>query len=403
MAERVLFLHPSDEAYGADRILLTLAVELKGRGHEVCVLVADDGEEGWLSRTLAASGIRCARRPLAAARRRGFHPRRLPGYVTELWRARRVVRDEAIAFGASVIHVNTSALLVGALVGRPGGAVRVWHVHEIILRPLLMRWLFGMAVMGTAHRVVAVSDAVRLHLAGSWPGRSRVSTVHNGIAARPATDGTRDADVVGTPAAGPGAPPAVLVAFVGRLNRWKGYEVFVDAAAIVAPACPNVRFLVIGDPPAAEGWRRNDLADRLDASGLRDRTTVVGFHPDPPAIMEQVDILVVPSVLPDPFPTVILEGMRASCAIVASSLGGAVEMIEEGESGLFSTPGSAASVADAVIRLARDDGARRRMGGAARRRVEREFTVPAFVDGIEGVYRDATERFRRPPSSHARG
>lgn len=401
MAQRVLFLHPSDEPYGADRILLTLAVELHRRGHEVCVLVADDAEEGWLSRTLTASGIRCARRPLAAARRSGFRPRRLPRYVVDLWRARRVVREEAAAFRSTVIHINTSALLVGALVGRPSGAVRVWHVHEIILRPLLMRWLFGMAVMGTAHRVVAVSDAVGLHLRKSWPARSHVATVHNGLGARPAPEAVADGHLI-HPDGGLDRPE-VVVAFVGRLNRWKGYEVFVDAAAIVAEVCPTVRFLIIGDPPVAEKWRQKDLQERLDAVGLHGRTTVMGFHPDPPKIMEEVDILVVPSVLPDPFPTVILEGMRASCAIVASKLGGAMEMIEEGQSGLFSTPGSAASVADAVIRLAGDERVRRRMGKAARRRVEREFTVAAFVDGIEGVYRDATAQVRRPRRPNARG
>ena len=85
--ERILFLHPSDEQYGADRVLRAAVTGMRDRGHAVRVLVADDSSPGWLSERLAADGIEVRRGPLAPARRRYLTLWGLPGFVADLWRA----------------------------------------------------------------------------------------------------------------------------------------------------------------------------------------------------------------------------------------------------------------------------------------------------------------------------
>ena len=57
----VLFLHPSDEAYGADRVLLDIVLGLRERGHSVSVLLADDLPSGWLSARLVEAGVHVRR------------------------------------------------------------------------------------------------------------------------------------------------------------------------------------------------------------------------------------------------------------------------------------------------------------------------------------------------------
>jgi glycosyltransferase involved in cell wall biosynthesis len=368
----VLVVHPSDEAYGADRVVLRLATGLAARGWRVRVLLSDDQAPGWLTRRLDEAAIPIARGPLAPARRRYMRPLALPGYVRRLVRARRWIRAEAATFRPTVIHVNTSALLVGAILGRPAGARLAWHVHEIVVRPRLLAWVFRLAPALAADRVVAISGAVRDHCSPLRLRRRRIDVVWNGLEDRAVAP------------LSPGAAP--IVAFVGRLNRWKGYEVFVDAAARLAPVLPDARFLIAGDPPEGESWRIGALRNRLDSHRLAGRAEHVGFSADVPALLDGVDVVAVPSTWPEPFGLVTLEAMRAGRPVVATAHGGTLDLVEDGVTGLLVPPRDPAALADAIATLLRDPGLRARMGAAARARFEASFTIARFLDGIEAAY-----------------
>lgn len=372
----VLFLHGSDEAYGADRILLDVIVGLSKHGWPIHVLLPDDVAPGWLSASLAAAGIPVERLPLAVARRRHFRLSALPAYVGELSRARRTIRRRARRVKACIIHVNTSALPVAAILGRPGGARLVWHVHEIIVRPRPIAWLFRLLPPLTANRVIAVSAAVRSHLTPLGLFGRRVVTVRNGLAAR-------------EPAPMPGLrrENRRLVAFVGRLNRWKGYELFVDAVTRVADRHPDVDFVVAGDAPPGEAWRTDDLDRRIAEAGLGGRIRALGLVPDGASVSEAADIVVIPSTWPEPFGLVALEAMRAGRAVVAAAHGGIPEIVEDQVSGVLVPPGDVAALASAIGSLLDDPQRMAALGAAARDRVETVFAVDRTVDEVERVYR----------------
>jgi glycosyltransferase involved in cell wall biosynthesis len=283
------------------------------------------------------------------------------------------VRTAAIRHRADVIHVNTSALLVGAILGRPGGARLVWHVHEIVVRPRPVAWLFRLAPPLRADRVIAISDAVRRHLTPLGRFHRRVTTVHNGLPLRPPT------------------PPAdrhrePLVACVGRLNRWKGQADFLAAAALLAGRFPTARFLIAGDPPPGEPERLAELETQRRAAGLEDRVELAGFVEDGAAIFERAAVAVVPSLWPEPFGLVVLEAMQAGSAVVATDHGGAAEMIEHERSGLLVPPADPERLAAAIARILDNPAFGEALGTAARARAEREFGVAAMLDGIERVY-----------------
>ena len=180
----------------------------------------------------------------------------------------------------------------------------------------------------------------------------------------------------------------VLVAFVGRLNRWKGYDVFVEAVRHIADRYSAVDFVIAGDPPVGEEWRVPELERTLAQGGLGDRVRSLGFVADGSAVIEAADIVVAPSLWPDPFPTVVLEAMRAGKAVVASAHGGALEMIEDGVSGVLVSPGSAAALGAGIGTLIDAPNERERIGMAARDRIRAMFTLDRMVDGVEQVYRE---------------
>lgn len=368
----VLFIHASDEAYGADRTLFRQMLGLHERGWGVRLILPDDIAPGWLSAAAGGAGIPVERRPIAVARRRYLRWARIPRYIVMLVRARRMLRTVIDAQRPAIVHVNTSAVLVGAILGRPAGIRLVWHIHEIIVRPRSMAWLFRALPVLTADRVITVSDAVRAHLVQGH--RRKVITVRNGIDPR---------DPSPLPALDPGEGP--LVAFVGRLNRWKGYEIFVEAAALVVARFPSTRFVIAGDPPAGESWRTADLDDRIARAGLTGNVRTLGFVVDGSAVFDAADIAVVPSTWPEPFGLVIIEAMQSGCAVIATDHGGAPEIIEPG-TGILVRPGDPVALADAICALLVDPERRAAMGAAGRARVATEFNTARMVDGLEQVF-----------------
>ncbi len=373
----VLFVHASDEAYGADRILLDLVLGLSARGWPVEVLVPNDMPPGWLSESLAAAGVAVERMPLGVARRRHFRLGVLPAYLRSLWQARRSIRATARRMKAGIVHINTSALPVAAMLGRPRGARLVWQVHEIVVRPRSMALVFRMLPPLTADRVIAVSEAVRRHLTPAGRFRRRVVTVHNGLADRPLAP-MPDLRREGRP----------LVAFVGRLNRWKGYGLFVRAVAMIADRHPTADFVIAGDAPPGEEWRIPDLQRQLAAVGLEGRVRTLGFVVDGASVAEAADIVVIPSTWPEPFGMVALEAMRAGRVVVAAAHGGVLEIVEDRVSGILFPPGDVNALAAAIGEALDDPTGRARMGAAARERVLTEFSLDRMVDGVERVYLD---------------
>lgn len=372
----ILFLHPADEGYGADRVLLAAVTAAREAGWEARVMLPDDQPPGWLTAQLTAIGVEVTRGPLAVARRRYLALRGLPRYAAELWRARRHVRRVADEWRPSLVHVNTTALLVGAIIGRPAGAPVVWHVHEIVIRPRGLAWLFRVGPALTAERVIAISEAVRRWVSIVPWRRARVIRVYNGIDAgdpRP-----------WRPAGGP-----VVVAFIGRLNRWKGAEVLVDAVAGMGAGEQAAQFLIAGDAPPGEEWRVAELQERIVRAGVADRVQLVGYCDDVPAFLDTVDVVVVPSIWPEPFGLVTTEAMRAGCAVIATDHGAAPELLDGGSCGLLVPPDDVSALADALERLRHDPGLRRRLGAAARSRIETVFNREQFVTGLLHVYESA--------------
>lgn len=371
-APAVLFLHPSDEPYGADRILVTMASGLARRGARVTVAISDDSTPGWTSARLLDAGIAVRRGPLAPARRRYLHPLRIVAYLERLFRARSFVLRLAREVRADVIHVNTSSLLVGALLGRANGVRVVWHVHEIVQRPFLMAVLFRLLPL-SADVTIAVSGST---LANLWPprlARRRGIVVRNGI------------DVVGLLEEHPRNTP-LRVAFVGRLNRWKGYEVFVAAADKLIREGRPTTFVIAGSPPEGEEWRSSHLRDLVEATAAPFQFDILGLHNSPESLLASVDVVVVPSTLPDPLPTVVLEAMALGTPVVASAVGGIPEMIEDGRTGLLVPPGDAAGLATSIARLLDDEAYRRRVAAAARERFRSDFSTERFIDELQAAY-----------------
>jgi glycosyltransferase involved in cell wall biosynthesis len=179
---------------------------------------------------------------------------------------------------------------------------------------------------------------------------------------------------------------------VGRINWWKGQDKLLECAVAMSPRYAALRFLMVGGTYDGDNQARQDLLAGIANHQLGDTVSVLDFRPDVGNVLADMDIFVLPSTEPDPFPTVVLEAMAAGKPIVAFRHGGVCEMVVDGQSGLLCTPGSTNEMVDAITRLLDSSELRKSMGQAGRQRLEQMFTRQAFIDRFSALYVELAPR-----------
>jgi L-malate glycosyltransferase len=175
-------------------------------------------------------------------------------------------------------------------------------------------------------------------------------------------------------------PSAPLVFVFSRLNRMKGVEYFLDAAALVAPRFPEARFLIVGD-----GAARKELEDRARRLGLADRVIFTGFRKDVPDLLPEAAVSVLPS-LSEGLSNSLLESMASGVPVVAARVGGNPEIVEHDVSGLLVPERDSAALAGAIGSLLQDPPLAARLGEAGRRRVAELFSMERSLGEVERFY-----------------
>ena len=172
------------------------------------------------------------------------------------------------------------------------------------------------------------------------------------------------------------------VLFVGDLSRDKGVDVLIEAhrRAIAAPR------LVLAGRVLTE--RAGDPSGRVELLGALDHDAVM-------ALMRTASMVVVPSIVPDCCPTVVLEAMAAGRPVVAASSGGIVDLVEGGVTGLLVAPGDPSALTAALSTMVEDPERAAAMGGRALDRV-RLFTASAIVGRVERLYERVIARAVAP-------
>lgn len=344
--------------------MLSLAVGLAGLGHDVRVVCHPRGR---LRRNAESAGL-CVVAVPTVGQTDARAAARLAWFVRR-WRP-------------DVLHLHTPKdYLIGTLAGGlSGGTALVFTRHLLLPVKPHMRCLYS-----RADAVICPCRALRDQLATAGVPDQRLALVLGAIDAEPFFQSRPDRCALrrrlGLVETGP------LIGIVGRLVPGKGHSVLLEALSRLETGQVASTLLIIGDGPLQAAL----IADVV-RRGLADRVRFLGFQSDVPGVMAALDILVLASTHSEVLPLVVMEAMAAGCAVVATSVGGVPEIVEDGRSGLLVSPGGADDLALALHRLIGDPGLRADLGQAARERVREEFTLPRMVRETEQVYQGLCDR-----------
>lgn len=357
----------SSDAYWAARA----TVELERAGQDVTLVCKRRSEERVVRRAREAGVRRIERLALASG-------------VAPLADARDVRRLLAWLPDADVLHVHRGkehwlAALANRLAQARRPLVRTRHIVQAVRPHALNRWLYGRAT----DQVVTVTEAIRRQLvAAGLVGADRVTALPGGVDAQRFHPGPRPTEAAELRArlAVPADTP--IVGLVSGFRIMKGQPTVVEAAARLAALGPRFHLLLIGQGPFAPRVRA-----QIDAAGLGDRVSVLGFVEDLPATMAALDVALYSALESDGMSRVLFEYLAAGAPVVASRVGVVPEILEDGVTAMLVPAGEPEPLARAIARLLEEAPLRRRIGAAGRDLVEARYSGARLAERLIAVYR----------------
>jgi glycosyltransferase involved in cell wall biosynthesis len=299
------------------------------------------------------------------------------GALREALRLRDYIRSEKV----EIVHTFfQTADLLGGLVAKLSGCPVVSSRRDmgILLSP---KHRFAYRLMNPLFdRVEAVSSAVRdqaIRSGGLDP--AKVVTIPNGIELAK-IDAVNGSAALGKSLALGGGP---VVAVVGHIRRVKGADVLIRAAARVVARYPEATFLIAGSVHEQEfGHELQALVAEL---GIAPNVRFLGKTGQAPALLKLCDVFCLLS-RSEGMSNALLEAMACGRPSVATRVGGTPEVIEDGVTGLLVENGDDQAAAEKILSLLDDPARARRMGQAARHRVEERFSAERTMGELVRMY-----------------
>jgi glycosyltransferase involved in cell wall biosynthesis len=305
----ILVMHPSDELYGADRVLLAVVDRMLQQQQVVVWLPTDVDYPGRrLSRELEAIGVVSEHVALPVLRRAYANPRDVAAVTARALHLGPALR----ALRPTEVYVNTSALAPAVRVSSALGIPTTLHIHETwgaferrVLTPMCT----------PADVVVTVGSATRSALPEML--RRRAVVRRHSVIARP-EDPARSREIRrGIGSSGP------VVLYAGRWTPGKGI-----GQLLAALRGTGAHLLLLGGPPpSGEGV---DVLEAIESEGVSSQVHVVGEVDDVWPYIYACDAVAVPSVHPESYPTIALEARAAGRPVLASDIGGLPEIVTPG-------------------------------------------------------------------------
>ena len=377
----LLQVTPRLETGGAEQTTVDIAAAVQAAGGRA--LVASMG--GRMESSLEHSGARLMRMPV--------YSKNPLVILANALRLAQLIRREQV----SLVHVRSRApAFSAALAAWMTGAPLIATYHGVYnAKSGLKRWYNGVMTRGEV--VIANSEFTRAHvIAQHHVDPAKVIAIPRGVdiarfAAAAVTDERRTA-LAHAWGLEP-EDPRVKFLLAGRLTRWKGQRLAIDAAIqLKARGVDNFILILAGDSQGRAGYLA-ELEAAIRTHGLMDQILIVGHCADMAAAYGLCDVAIAPSLDPEAFGRTAVEPQAMGVPVIAADHGATRETVVPDQTGWLVRPGDVADWTGAMERaILVGPEARRRMGQAASERARRLYSVEAMCDATLQVYADVLRR-----------
>ena len=359
--KRIAIFHPVDDSYGASKILAYVIGFLSEK--YICDVYIPKNNNVIAGMLVSYKNINFYELPSLPVIHRGMY--NFKGALKwlmmniKLFLLMRKTRGKY-----DLIYINTLALFSIVIIAKSLNIKSLVHCHEYLNGSLYGR-LIKRTVQYCATVIVSVSNHVASYISDF---KSNSHVIHNGIPDL----GLQKIALLDN--------GFVNFAMVGRVMPEKGQWFLLEALkAMPKESLAKIKVHVYGDAPPTRKKLMSKFIEDINLARLNDTVIVYGFDPEASEKIQRLDCCLVPSLMPDPFPTTVLEAMRASKIVIATNHGGAKEVIDSGVNGFSINPNDVKQLSSVLSDVACMTVTERElMGMNARKTYSNEFTLEQF-------------------------
>lgn len=279
-----------------------------------------------------------------------------------------------------LIYANTQkAMVVGAIVSLLTRKPLIFHLHDI-LSPEHFSQVNRQLAVSLANRfaslVIANSHATKEAFMEAGGRNNLVEVVYNGFDLEKyqnleerARQLRQELNLEGS----------YLVGNFSRLSPWKGQHILLEALT----HCPKAIAILVGDALFGEDEYVQELHQQVKQLGLAERVMFLGFRSDIPQLMSMCDLVVHTSIAAEPFGRVIVEAMLCQKPVIATAAGGAVELIENGQTGWLTPPKDPLKLAEIINQCQKEPEAVQAIAQAGKISAKQRFNLSSIEQQIE--------------------
>ncbi|NTV29838.1 MAG: glycosyltransferase [Candidatus Omnitrophica bacterium] len=354
---RILQILPELNVGGVERGTFDLARYLVSQGHR-SVVVSNGGS---LVPLLEAQGTKHYQLPV--------HLKNIFTAWNCVKELERIIREEEI----DIVHARSRVpAWIAYFATRNSNAEFVTTCHGYYSTSPFSR------VMGWGKIVIVISEIIGRHMIehfGVQPENIRL--IHRSV----------DLDKFPFRERQPGQSSFTVV-IVGRITPLKGHVYFLKAMAKVIRQRPYIRVRVVGDSPAGKDAYKDSLLLLTKRLGIEDRVEFMGNRSDIPQLLQEADALVLSTVTQEAFGRVLIEAQAVGVPVVATKVGGVLDIVEHEKTGLLVLPKDPDGMAGAILRIMNEPKLVGEMVRNARRRVEERYTLEQMASRTVEVYEE---------------
>ncbi len=353
----ILQILPSLDVGGVETGTIDLARYLVQKGHKAIVISAG----GRLVRELDKIGAR--HYTLSVGKKSIFNMIRMVRAVSD------IIRNEDI----DIVHVRSRVPALAAFI-----ACRITNRIFLTTAHGYYKKHFLSTVMGWGKFVIVASNIIAKHMVFDFGvPYERIRFIPRGV------------DLARFKFRDPRAhfSKAFTIGMVSRITPLKGHSYFIKAISLLYRKIPNLKVVIVGNAPKEKYMDDLDLLVRR--LGLARTIEFAGAQEDIPSVMSQFDCLVSATTTPEAFGRVIVEAQAAGVPVVSTRVGGIVDIIEDGKTGLFCNAEDPHGMADKIFKLYQDKALWTSLAVEGRSRVEANFNLDSMMTKTLAVYEEA--------------
>ena len=366
--KNILLLHSSNDLYGASKIFLQLIDLFISKDFNVHVVLP---ERGKLDDFLIKKNIKIEYNELGVLRKKYLNPIGLINRLVTNIKAIKFLSNYIKTRSIDLVYTNTSTVLCGGIAAKKNDIPSLFHVHEIPTGNKFYEFFSGKIINRYSSKVLTVSNSVNKHWL-KYIDDKKIERIYNGIIFSKTDSLIKIEKDQGD----------FVITSVARLIPYKGHMYLIEIADQLIKKSNKFKFLIVGDTLSSYASYEESVKQKIKDLGLENKIKFLGFRNDVSNILKQSDLFIHPAIAPDPLPTVLFESLYNNLPSVATNLGGAIEILDNGKNGLLIPYNDPKKAANLIIEYCSNDKLQKKHLENSKKNFKINFSSESFNKNI---------------------